>query len=733
MTPRKQHRGLSGELFSGFTNVEEIGSGGFSTVFGAIEETTNRPVALKLLDVRHLSEHTVDSFRKEITALGALSTHPNIVTLYRATELDDGRPVLVMERCQGTAADLAGQGLLPPERAVGMAIKILGALETAHRADMLHQDVKPRNILITGYGEPALADFGMARLHSSADATSAVFGFTTLHAAPELLEGSKASPATDVYEMGSTLYHLLAGRAAFRTMDGEAPAAVILRILRDPVRPLNISGVSTVLSDAVLSAMSKDPTDRPQTALGFAQILQDVERRQGWEPTPYAVIGEPRIAPGRPTPDPGPALRPSISSPAGTPRPGAGLFEVGAPDDPDPYVPPPTGRVCREGHPSEGDGDFCEQCGNPLIGTDPAPAPPHVPPPSRSEQTNRPPSTGGAMNIADSIGPSVAYGPGLTAPEPQEVDPVTDLRHRGVELDGGGTVDRPDRHLCPGGHVVPDDDIFCGECGLPVGGPASGQPLPIPAVPPGKVEPSLALADPAAPEDLPDPAPVPPPQPPREPMPVPSLVSDVAVVPGPVARPKGDPADADTSVTSDPAGKPEDPETEQRAVRPPELAEPVMARERTTVTPMPTPGGPKSAGPAGWVPPSTEELLKPTNRRGTTRGPRYVDPEPVIYQREDSGGVVPAPTAPESQSPPGREPEPHPGPEPQGLPVVDGQSEPIGFGFPSPEPGPAHDPLDDTTVRPGSEKPPWPPVNAEPATLSGLFKPLRKRPRPKTG
>ena len=179
------------------------------------------------------------------------------------------------------------------QQSVSLAIKIAGALETAHSAGMLHRDVKPQNILLTHYDEPALADFGVARLQSSSEATAGVFGFTTIHAAPEMLEGAVATAATDVYELASTLYQLLEGRAAFRTFDGEAPASVILRILRDPVPPLSATDAPIALSDVLVSAMAKSPEERPPSAADFAEALNDIERAQGWPLTHFAVVREP--------------------------------------------------------------------------------------------------------------------------------------------------------------------------------------------------------------------------------------------------------------------------------------------------------------------------------------------------------------------------------------------------------------------------------------------------------
>ena len=280
-------------VFSGFTDVKEIGGGGFATVYSARETDTGRPVALKLLNIRDAPPHALESFRRETLALGSLSAHPNIVTLYRTMSSTDGRPVLVMELCKESVYQRAKTAPPPMQQSVSLAIKIAGALETAHSAGMLHRDVKPQNILLTHYDEPALADFGVARLQSSSEATAGVFGFTTIHAAPEMLEGAVATAATDVYELASTLYQLLEGRAAFRTFDGEAPASVILRILRDPVPPLSATDAPIALSDLLVSAMAKSPEERPSSAADFAEALNDIERAQGWPLTHFAVVREP--------------------------------------------------------------------------------------------------------------------------------------------------------------------------------------------------------------------------------------------------------------------------------------------------------------------------------------------------------------------------------------------------------------------------------------------------------
>ena len=277
MAVRRRNRD---DLFPGYADATEIGAGSLSTVYRATEADTGRLVALKLLNVRDAARPALESFQRESRALGALSSHPNIVTLFRTFTLADGRPVLVLELCRGSVADRAGQPL-PVAEAVSLGIKLSGALETAHRAGILHRDVKPQNILITEFGEPALADFGVAMLQSATQTTTGLFDFTTLHVAPELLEGGPATPATDVYELASTLYQLLAGQSAFRAFAGESPASIILRILRDPVQPLTKAEIPVQLSDLILAAMAKLQTERPPIAIEFAQSLLKIEQSQG--------------------------------------------------------------------------------------------------------------------------------------------------------------------------------------------------------------------------------------------------------------------------------------------------------------------------------------------------------------------------------------------------------------------------------------------------------------------
>ncbi len=338
---RKAGRGH--ELFPGFTDVVEIGTGSLAVVFRARESGTQRMVALKLLNVRDASPRAIESFERESAALGALSSHPNIVTLFRNFRTPDGRPALVLELCSGSVADrlYLGDRLSVPD-AVAIGIKIAGALETAHRGGILHRDVKPQNILVTEFGEPALADFGVAMLQSATQTTAGLFDFTTLHAAPELLEGGGTSAATDVYELASSLYQLIAGHSAFRTYEGESPASVILRILRDPVHRLSGKDVPVRLSDLIIRAMSKDRAQRPPTAAEFAAELAQVEIEQGWPGTQFLIRD---TAPGQHAPA---VTRMPDEVPRGLPSALGALSPESRPHGP---PQPPGGRPASIQHP----------------------------------------------------------------------------------------------------------------------------------------------------------------------------------------------------------------------------------------------------------------------------------------------------------------------------------------------------------------------------------------------
>jgi Protein kinase domain/Kelch motif len=276
----------------GCENAVEVGRGGFGAVYRAWQPEFGRAVAVKVLTAGGLDGEARGRFTRELRALGALSGHPHIVTVHSAGFTAGGHPYLVMGfEPGGSLADrLRSRGPLSWEEAVGVGIRISGALESAHRSGVLHRDVKPENILLSAFGEPKLADFGIARVEG-ADATRTLALVATLaHAAPELLHGDRPSVSSDVYSLGSTLHALIRGRPAFAAEGEEDPLAMIARISARPVPDLRESGVPDAVCRVLERAMAKDPGQRQPSALVLGRELRQAV---GGVTTPDPLVLEP--------------------------------------------------------------------------------------------------------------------------------------------------------------------------------------------------------------------------------------------------------------------------------------------------------------------------------------------------------------------------------------------------------------------------------------------------------
>jgi serine/threonine protein kinase len=383
--------------FAGFDEVVEVGRGAFATVYRATEVGTARPVAVKVLHGLAPAGPDLEALEAEARALGAVSEHPNIVTLHRTVLATDGRPMLVMELCTGSLADqLARSGPIPVREAVALGVKLAGALESAHRARILHRDLKPSNVLLTEYGEPVLADFGIAGLHGTASGRSRLSGLTVHHAAPEVLLGSEASPASDVYGLASVLHELLTGHAPFFVTGEEDAAAVQRRIIVDPPPRLAAPGATAPLRDLFRCAMAKDPDQRPASALEFAQRLRALERAGGWPTTACRIDGLEDLPPlavevgasgggdGDRTAPSGPRLGLAADPLGGGPAPGRrlapapGRTREALPGRDAPLLPSAPSRVVRHSRPAD---DLPAPTGRPVdLSGDPAPPHPEDPP-----------------------------------------------------------------------------------------------------------------------------------------------------------------------------------------------------------------------------------------------------------------------------------------------------------------------------------------------------------------
>ena len=175
------------------TDPEEIGRGGFGVVYRCAQPALDRTVAVKVLTA-DLEPDNLERFVREQVAMGKLSGHPHIVNIFQVGTTASGRPYIVMQyHPHGSLeAKIHDNGPIGWADALHIGVKVAGALETAHRRDTLHRDVKPANILLTEYGEPQLTDFGIARIIGGFEtADGAVMG-SPAYTAPEVLLGQSA-------------------------------------------------------------------------------------------------------------------------------------------------------------------------------------------------------------------------------------------------------------------------------------------------------------------------------------------------------------------------------------------------------------------------------------------------------------------------------------------------------------------------------------------------------------
>jgi len=258
----------------GYRVVDLLGRGGFGVVYRAVQEAVDREVAVKIDSRTMLDERDRRRFLREAQAAGRLSGHPNVVDLYDAGILPDGRPYLVMELCTGGSLldRLKKMGPLPPAQACELGAKIAGALAAAHQAGVLHRDIKPANILINRYGVYGLTDFGLAALFEPGHESSAsLAALTPAYAAPEAFRQESPTELADIYSLGATVYALLSGRPPRFPPTGEPNLPEIIRLHDQPVP--DIAGVPVAVSDVLRKALAFDPMQRYESAAEFQDAL----------------------------------------------------------------------------------------------------------------------------------------------------------------------------------------------------------------------------------------------------------------------------------------------------------------------------------------------------------------------------------------------------------------------------------------------------------------------------
>jgi serine/threonine-protein kinase len=251
-----------------------IGGGGMGVVYRATDLRLGRPVAVKLLSGVDGDQSSIARFAREARA-AARVRHPGVVMVYDAGT-ENGTPFIVMQHVAGRSLELIlrNEGPLDEQRAVGIVRQVASALAAAHRAGIVHRDVKPANVMVADDGSATVLDFGVARVETAATLThtNSVLG-TPAYMAPEQALGEPADARSDIYALGCVLYAALAGRPPF---EAAAPASILhQQVYENPDPPsLARSGVSPALDALVMHMLAKSPDGRPQSAALVARWLE---------------------------------------------------------------------------------------------------------------------------------------------------------------------------------------------------------------------------------------------------------------------------------------------------------------------------------------------------------------------------------------------------------------------------------------------------------------------------
>ena len=255
--------------------TEQIGMGGMAIVYRAVDLRTGHNVAVKVLRPEYNEDSEfISRFQREAEAASKM-THHNIVNLLDVG-MDGENRYLVMEYVQGKTLKTVIQerGKLSPALAGQIAIRILSALEHAHRNGIVHRDIKPQNILVHADGHIKVADFGIARIANSSTLTKGDNVMGSVHYfSPEQAKGEGANATSDLYSTGVVLYEMLTGRVPY---DGDNPVAVAMQHLHaTPVPIQNLApDVPPALIRVCMKAMEKNPALRYQTARDMAADIR---------------------------------------------------------------------------------------------------------------------------------------------------------------------------------------------------------------------------------------------------------------------------------------------------------------------------------------------------------------------------------------------------------------------------------------------------------------------------
>ncbi|MEU4468383.1 serine/threonine-protein kinase [Streptomyces sp. NPDC024017] len=257
----------AGRLIAGrYRLLAKLGHGGMGTVWRAKDETVDREVAVKEPRVPdHLPEreraNAFERMRREARAAARLD-HPAVVDVHDVAVVDD-QPWIVMELVRGRSlGDALQEGTLSAPEAARIGLEVLGALEAAHAAGILHRDVKPDNVLLGRYDRVVLTDFGIAQIEGETNLTdTGGFVGSPEYIAPERVLGQRPGPASDLWSLGVVLYAATEGVSPFRRSNTPATLQSVLNAT--PAPPASARGP---LAEAINGLLDKDPARRPNAA-----------------------------------------------------------------------------------------------------------------------------------------------------------------------------------------------------------------------------------------------------------------------------------------------------------------------------------------------------------------------------------------------------------------------------------------------------------------------------------
>ncbi|HUN82002.1 MAG TPA: serine/threonine-protein kinase [Phycisphaerae bacterium] len=286
---RDKGRQIEAPQIAGFSDFQEIRRGGQGVVYSAIQRSTKRRIAIKvLLDGAFASDSGRRRFEREIDLVAGLR-HPHIVTVHDSGVTSDGRLYFVMEFVDGVPLDqfIGEHKKQSVEDTLGLFVKIGEAVNYAHLRGVIHRDLKPGNILVDKSGEPHVCDFGLAKTMDDSDADQAVsvtgqFMGSLPWASPEQLDGSRTVDVrTDVYSLGVILYQALTGRFPYAVAGGIRQAFDSI-MTAEPPRPSTVTArLDDEIDTIVLKCLAKDRERRYQIA---GELVSDLRHYLAGEP-----------------------------------------------------------------------------------------------------------------------------------------------------------------------------------------------------------------------------------------------------------------------------------------------------------------------------------------------------------------------------------------------------------------------------------------------------------------